>query len=146
MKDLNQNPNNGVSMTAFFELAFRPFFLFASLFSIAALVGWAAFWNGSATLNVYGGAMWWHIHEMLFGFAATVVVGFLLTAVQNWTGVRWTRFTDFTYRCNLSCSQYCQCEALAKPVVRPHFIANDFCQCRNALWRFISAASLNFTS
>lgn len=88
MKDLNQNPNNGVSMTAFFELAFRPFFLFASLFSIAALVGWAAFWNGSATLNVYGGAMWWHIHEMLFGFAATVVVGFLLTAVQNWTGVR----------------------------------------------------------
>ena len=75
-------------MTAFFELAFRPFFLFASLFSIAALVGWAAFWNGSATLNVYGGAMWWHIHEMLFGFAATVVVGFLLTAVQNWTGVR----------------------------------------------------------
>lgn len=88
MKDLNANPNNGVSMTAFFELAFRPFFLFASLFSIAALVGWAAFWNGNATLNVYGGAMWWHIHEMLFGFAATVVVGFLLTAVQNWTGVR----------------------------------------------------------
>ncbi|MEL0610224.1 NnrS family protein [Vibrio echinoideorum] len=88
MKDLNENPNSGVSMTAFFELAFRPFFLFASLFSIAALVGWAAFWNGSATLNVYGGAMWWHIHEMLFGFAATVVVGFLLTAVQNWTGVR----------------------------------------------------------
>ncbi|KAA8674185.1 NnrS family protein [Vibrio gigantis] len=88
MKDLNANLNSGVSMTAFFELAFRPFFLFASLFSIAALVGWAAFWNGSATLNVYGGAMWWHIHEMLFGFAATVVVGFLLTAVQNWTGVR----------------------------------------------------------
>ncbi|TVU60077.1 NnrS family protein [Vibrio atlanticus] len=88
MKDLNENPNSGVSMTAFFELAFRPFFLFASLFSIAALVGWAAFWNGSATLNVYGGAMWWHIHEMLFGFSATVVVGFLLTAVQNWTGVR----------------------------------------------------------
>ncbi|WP_192889110.1 NnrS family protein [Vibrio bathopelagicus] len=88
MKDLNANPNNSASMTAFFELAFRPFFLFASLFSIAALVGWAAFWNGSATLNVYGGAMWWHIHEMLFGFAATVVVGFLLTAVQNWTGVR----------------------------------------------------------
>lgn len=88
MKDLNENPNSGVSMKAFFELAFRPFFLFASLFSIAALVGWAAFWNGSATLNVYGGAMWWHIHEMLFGFSATVVVGFLLTAVQNWTGVR----------------------------------------------------------
>ncbi len=76
MKDLNANPNNGVSMTAFFELAFRPFFLFASLFSIAALVGWAAFWNGSATLNVYVGAMWWHIHEMLFGLQPPLWVGF----------------------------------------------------------------------
>ena len=28
----------------------------------------------------------WHIHEMIFGFAATVAVGFILTAVQTWTG------------------------------------------------------------
>lgn len=30
---------------------------------------------------------WWHGHEMIFGFAAPALVGFLLTAAQNWTGV-----------------------------------------------------------
>ncbi|MFM9577826.1 NnrS family protein, partial [Streptomyces turgidiscabies] len=29
----------------------------------------------------------WHAHEMLFGFAGAVAVGFLLTAAQTWTGV-----------------------------------------------------------
>jgi len=29
----------------------------------------------------------WHAHEMLFGFAAGVIVGFLLTAVKAWTGL-----------------------------------------------------------
>src|SRR5581483_3882639 len=28
----------------------------------------------------------WHMHEMLFGFAAATVAGFLLTAIPNWTG------------------------------------------------------------
>ncbi len=30
----------------------------------------------------------WHGHEMVFGFACTVALGFLLTAVQTWTGER----------------------------------------------------------
>ncbi|MDT8311791.1 MAG: NnrS family protein [Methylophaga sp.] len=30
----------------------------------------------------------WHGHEMLFGFVGAVIVGFLLTAVQSWTGLR----------------------------------------------------------
>ena len=29
----------------------------------------------------------WHGHEMLFGFAAAVIAGFLFTAVHNWTGL-----------------------------------------------------------
>jgi uncharacterized protein involved in response to NO len=28
----------------------------------------------------------WHVHEMLFGYLAGVMAGFLLTAVPNWTG------------------------------------------------------------
>lgn len=32
------------------------------------------------------GALAWHAHEMLFGYGAAVVAGFLLTAVPNWTG------------------------------------------------------------
>ena len=33
----------------------------------------------------------WHGHEMLFGFAVAVIAGFLLTAAQNWTGIRTRR-------------------------------------------------------
>jgi uncharacterized protein involved in response to NO len=29
----------------------------------------------------------WHGHEMLFGYTAAVIAGFLLTAVRNWTGM-----------------------------------------------------------
>jgi uncharacterized protein involved in response to NO len=29
----------------------------------------------------------WHAHEMLFGFAVAVIVGFLLTAGKAWTGL-----------------------------------------------------------
>ena len=72
---------------AFFRLAFRPFFLLAALFSIVSILLWSAAFTGQVNFPVYGGIMWWHVHEMLFGFAATVVVGFLLTAVQTWTGV-----------------------------------------------------------
>ncbi len=68
------------------RLAFRPFFLLASLFSVLAMVVWFAFWHGDILLRPHGGLMWWHQHEMIFGFAAAIVVGFLLTAVQNWTG------------------------------------------------------------
>ncbi|QTF92938.1 NnrS family protein [Halomonas sp. BM-2019] len=68
------------------RLAFRPFFLLASLFSVLALVVWFAFWHGDILLRPHGGLMWWHQHEMIFGFGAAVAVGFLLTAAQNWTG------------------------------------------------------------
>lgn len=71
-----------------FRLAFRPFFLAASAFSAVAMLLWALFWSGSVNLSalMYGNPLWWHSHEMLFGFAGAIIVGFLLTAVQNWTG------------------------------------------------------------
>jgi uncharacterized protein involved in response to NO len=28
----------------------------------------------------------WHVHELVYGYVAAVVAGFLLTAVPNWTG------------------------------------------------------------
>ncbi|MEH6616695.1 MAG: NnrS family protein [Porticoccus sp.] len=71
-----------------FRLAFRPFFLFGSLFSVLALLLWAVFLNDpTLTWQPYGGWMWWHGHEMLFGFSIAIIVGFLLTAIQNWSGL-----------------------------------------------------------
>lgn len=69
------------------RLAFRPLFLGGTLFSIVALGWWVYFWSRPFDWQPYGGPVWWHGHEMLFGFGAAIVVGFLLTAVQSWTGV-----------------------------------------------------------
>ena len=74
-----------------FRLGFRPFFLLGALFSCLAMLGWLGQLNGWFALPGIGNPIWWHAHEMLFGFGAAIVAGFLLTAVQNWTahpGVR----------------------------------------------------------
>lgn len=68
-------------------LAFRPFFWLGAVFLLCSFVLWSAFWQGSVLLHPYGGMIWWHQHEMLFGFTAAIVVGFLMTAVQAWTGL-----------------------------------------------------------
>ena len=76
------------SQPVWLALAFRPLFLFAGLFSVAAMLWWCWFWAKPFAWQAYGGPLWWHGHEMIFGFAVAVVAGFLLTAVQTWTGVR----------------------------------------------------------
>lgn len=69
------------------RLGFRPFFLFGALFAVLAIGWWGGMLGGFWGLAPYGGSYFWHGHEMLFGFSAAIVAGFLLTAVQNWTGV-----------------------------------------------------------
>ena len=69
-----------------FDLPFRSFFISAVGISVISLLIWIAFLHGQISLFNQGlNATVWHIHEMLFGFGATVAVGFLLTAVQTWT-------------------------------------------------------------
>lgn len=70
------------------RLGFRPFFLFGALFSIIAIMLWLFILQGKTALQPLGGGYWWHIHEMIFGFSAAIIAGFLLTAVQNWTGLK----------------------------------------------------------
>ena len=65
---------------------FRPLFLLGSLFSCAVIIAWSLQLTGMLQLSTYGGSLYWHAHEMLFGFTLAIVVGFLLTAVKNWTG------------------------------------------------------------
>ncbi|WP_094461581.1 NnrS family protein, partial [Photobacterium damselae] len=78
-----------------FRLAFRPFFLSAALFSAVAMVVWAMFWSGNSHVTglMYGQPIWWHAHEMMIGFTGAIIIGFLLTAVQTWTGVPGIRST-----------------------------------------------------
>lgn len=68
------------------RMPFRPLFWGAALWSVVALMIWQAQLAGVHFPALRGGVVW-HSHEMLFGFAATVVVGFLGTAMQTWTGI-----------------------------------------------------------
>jgi uncharacterized protein involved in response to NO len=69
---------------ALWNLGFRPFFLLASLFSAISVVLWAAQFSGYLPFAYLQGAVW-HGHEMLVGYTAAVIAGFLLTAVRAWT-------------------------------------------------------------
>ncbi|GMG86366.1 NnrS family protein [Biformimicrobium ophioploci] len=72
------------------RMPFRPFFWGAAAWSLLALILWQAQlsgWVAPAFSDWVRGGITWHAHEMLFAFAATVVVGFLGTAIQTWTGV-----------------------------------------------------------
>ncbi|MGD2056881.1 MAG: NnrS family protein, partial [Gammaproteobacteria bacterium] len=75
--------------SAFLHLGFRPFFAGAAVFAVASMLIWMAMyvfgWQG-----IHAGLPpgIWHAHEMIFGYSLGVIAGFLLTAVQNWTGVR----------------------------------------------------------
>ncbi|MBR9726577.1 NnrS family protein [Shewanella intestini] len=85
------DPKEVETTPAIFRLGFRPFFLggafIAALYIPLWLMGWFtprySLFNGEFWANVI--PLWWHPHEMLFGFAMAIVCGFLLTAVQTWT-------------------------------------------------------------
>lgn len=75
-----------------FRLGFRPLFLSGVIISSALIAWWAIYWSSLMTGDIIswspvGGAIWWHAHEMIFGFSAAIIGGFLLTAVRNWTGI-----------------------------------------------------------
>jgi uncharacterized protein involved in response to NO len=67
------------------SIGFRPFFLGAGLAAVALVAVWLFAQRSPLTVPAYGPTMAWHGHEMLFGYTAAVIAGFLLTAVRNWT-------------------------------------------------------------
>lgn len=71
---------------ALFSYGFRPFFLVATLFALVVIPAWWSVWTGGHDLHGPMTPVDWHIHEMVFGYGAAVVAGFLFTAVPNWTG------------------------------------------------------------
>lgn len=76
-----------MSITPLFRLAFRPFFLGACLLAALAIPLWLLALGGmTGGWQPAGGWLAWHRHELLFGFGVAIIAGFLLTAVQTWTG------------------------------------------------------------
>jgi len=73
---------------ALWRLGFRPFYLLAAAFAALAVPLWMARYYGHLPQLPAVGLLW-HLHEMVFGMAVAVVIGFLYTAARNWTNL-WT--------------------------------------------------------
>jgi len=71
---------------AILSYGFRPFFLLGSLFGGEAILFWLPLYYGKLETFSAFSPVDWHVHELLFGYLAAVVTGFLLTAIPNWTG------------------------------------------------------------
>jgi len=88
-KSIGKQGCAGIFSHTFFDLPFRSFFLLAPFFAALSLSLWLMVLNGWYSFSTEGlSATVWHIHEMVFGFSATIAVAFILTAVQTWTGKR----------------------------------------------------------
>jgi len=71
---------------AWLSYAFRPFFLASALYAIVAILAWVAYLFGGWSIPLGWSPLHWHSHEMLYGWVAGAIAGFLLTAMTNWTG------------------------------------------------------------
>ncbi|MDX1297630.1 MAG: NnrS family protein [Pseudomonas sp.] len=79
--------HQALAITPLLRLGFRPFFLFGVVLAALAIPLWVlVFLGGWSFPTPQGGWLAWHRHELVFGFAGAIISGFLLTAVQTWTG------------------------------------------------------------
>ncbi len=72
----------------FWRLGFRPFFSFGIVYSLILVLFWMGIQTGQLSWGYAYNPITWHGHEMIYGFATAVIAGFILTASQNWSGVR----------------------------------------------------------
>ena len=72
---------------ALLTIGFRPFYLLAGAFAAVGVPVWHFAPEALLPGAPYLAGSAWHAHEMVFGFAAAVLTGFLLTAARAWTGL-----------------------------------------------------------
>ncbi len=69
----------------FFSQGFRPFFLIAGLWAPLGVVVWMLALAGMPVPDGPLALPKWHAHELLAGFVGATMIGFVLTAIPNWT-------------------------------------------------------------
>ena len=71
----------------FLSSAFRPFYFLGALYAPLLAAAWLGAYLGVWEVPSVGTPLrLWHGHEMLFGFAAAIIVGIVLTALPSWAG------------------------------------------------------------
>lgn len=79
--------HKALAVAPLLRLAFRPLFLGGCAMALLAVPLWLLALGGVfGGWQPAGGWLAWHRHELVFGFGMVIIAGFLLTAVQNWTG------------------------------------------------------------
>lgn len=69
-----------------FMCGFRPFFLLTAGFSIISMALWLMSLQGwLGELNMPGGWLMWHAHELIFGVFSAATAGFALTSIAEFT-------------------------------------------------------------
>lgn len=79
--------DSGLNGASVWSSGFRPFFLAAAAYGPLLLLAWygaRSGWWGTPGAALAPALL--HAHEMLFGFAAALVCGVLLTALPSWSG------------------------------------------------------------
>lgn len=72
---------------AFLSAGFRVFFFLGSMAALLILPYWLLLLSGQFSyLPSYFSPYLWHVHEMIFAMVAAIIIGFVYTAVPNWTG------------------------------------------------------------
>jgi uncharacterized protein involved in response to NO len=64
----------------------RPFFLAAGVWGALTILFWLPLSMGTMTVDSVFSPADWEVHEMLYGYAAAAMAGFLLAAIPNRTG------------------------------------------------------------
>ena len=72
--------------TCLFAYGFRSNFFLAGVAGVLLVPIWAVSFVAGTPLGSGWPPTLWHAHEMLFGFIASALAGFMLTAVPSWTG------------------------------------------------------------
>lgn len=76
---------DSASISQLFSYPFRIFFLSMTLLALLVIPVWVLQVTGTINMPLAMPGLFWHQHEMLFGFLSAAIAGFLLTAVCVWT-------------------------------------------------------------
>ena len=85
--------HTSASVGQLFAYPFRIFFLSMTVLTLATIPLWVLEVSGAISLPLAMPGLFWHQHEMLFGFLSAAIAGFLLTAVCVWTQTERTHGT-----------------------------------------------------
>ncbi|WP_100638250.1 NnrS family protein [Marinobacter salexigens] len=77
--------SGSASVSQLFGYPFRIFFLSMTVLALLTIPLWVLQVTGVINLPLAMPGLFWHQHEMLFGFLTAAIAGFLLTAVCVWT-------------------------------------------------------------